>query len=494
MRVLIVSNVEVSLLNGDGNAQPLRLYRYLFLFFLLSLPLVNPIVHGDGVGYYAYARAPLIQHNLHFEEDWQHANLNFAQSRTDAGGQLLPEEYTETGYVSNLFTVGPAILWMPFLVIAHILVLLARMFGAHTLADGFSFPYILAMAVGTVVYGFLGLLLSFSLAKKYLGEWFAFFATVAVWFGSSLPVYMYFNPAWSHAHSAFAVALFLWYWDKTRGARSNGQWLLLGLLAGLLVDVYFPNGVFLLLPLLESLRGYAVRWKSPEQKIAPLLIGNFLFASLFLLTLLPTFITRRIIFGGFLRFGSYSHLTWDWSAPHWRDVLFSPDHGLFSWTPLLLLALYGLLIVPRAARELAVYLGAASLAFYYVISSYPYWDGLSSFGNRFFISLTPVFVFGVAAFLNRFANIFSNLRVARAASAVLIGCFIVWNLGMIYQWGTHLIPVRGPISFREAAYNQFHVVPGQISSRLRSYFLRRGDFMQQIEQKDLEQLKQRPQP
>jgi hypothetical protein len=36
----------------------------LLIFFLCTLPLVNPIVHGDGVGYYAYVRAPLIEHNF----------------------------------------------------------------------------------------------------------------------------------------------------------------------------------------------------------------------------------------------------------------------------------------------------------------------------------------------------------------------------------------------------------------------------------------------
>jgi hypothetical protein len=36
----------------------------LLLLFLCTLPLVNPIVHGDGVGYYAYVRAPLIEQSL----------------------------------------------------------------------------------------------------------------------------------------------------------------------------------------------------------------------------------------------------------------------------------------------------------------------------------------------------------------------------------------------------------------------------------------------
>ena len=97
--------------------------------------------------------------------------------------------------------------------------------GSNVAADGFSAPYRFAMALGTAVYGFLGLLLAMRLAAKYVGERWAFLATVAIWWASSLPVYMYFNPSWSHAHSAFVVALFLWFWHETRDARSTMQWI-----------------------------------------------------------------------------------------------------------------------------------------------------------------------------------------------------------------------------------------------------------------------------
>jgi hypothetical protein len=40
--------------------------RWLLLFFLCSLPFLNPWVRGDGVGYYAYVGAPLIEHSLDF--------------------------------------------------------------------------------------------------------------------------------------------------------------------------------------------------------------------------------------------------------------------------------------------------------------------------------------------------------------------------------------------------------------------------------------------
>src|SRR6267378_510002 len=472
-----------------------RFVRILLVLFLLSLPLVNPIVHGDGVGYYAYARAPLIQHNLRFEEDWRHANLYFSEARTLPGGQLNPNQYTETGYVGNLFSIGPAMLWTPFLLAAHATVLSATALGAHIPANGFSTPYILAMALGTSIYGFLGLLFSYSLARKYVEERWAFLSTLAIWGATSLPVYMYFNPAWSHAHSAFAVALFLWYWDRTRDCRTFLQWSLLGFLAGLILDVYFPNGVFLLLPLIESILAY---WNSLHARdfrsIGPIFTANLSFTIAAMLAFLPTLITRSIIFGGFFRFGAYTAVPWDWGAPNWRLVLFSSEHGLLSWTPILALALLGLFFPPRAARSLTLYLAVAAAAFYYVISSYPYWHGMASFGNRFFISLTPVFVFGLALLLRRFAQLFRSPRRAFAAASALIFLLVAWNVGLIFQWGSHLIPARGPISFSEMAHNQFFVVPHQLSADLQRYLFKRKALMQQIEDRDLQQLKNHPPP
>jgi hypothetical protein len=461
--------------------------RGLFLLFLLSMPLVNPIVHGDGVGYYAYARAALIQHNLQFEDDWRHGNLSFAQSRLAPNGQLRPEEYAQTGYVNNLFTVGPALLWFPFLLLAHFFVLTSHLFGAHIAADGFSWPYLVAMAVGTAIYGFLGLLLAFSLARKYVQEKWAFLATLGIWFASSLPVYMYFNPAWSHAHSAFVVALFLWYWDRTRPARTTAQWMLLGLAGGLMVDVYYPNGVFLLLPLIESLVSYFSLVKAGSRVAAKLLLRNLLFGAMLFVSILPIFLTRKVIFGGYLRLGSYSNLEWDWRAPHWASVLFSSDHGLLSWTPLLGLAVLGLFFAPPRARAMALYLGMGALTFFYVIASYPYWDGISSFGNRFFVSLTPVFVFGLALLLSAVSPWFSSSRRAFVASLAVLACFMLWNFGFIFQWGAHLIPVRGPIVWSEMVHNQFVVVPRELSDQLRVYLFRRHALMRQIEQRDIEQ-------
>jgi len=207
-------------LNSELQTQSCQFERILLVIFLFTLPLLNPWVRGDGVGYYAYARAPLIEHNLDFTHDYQAANDSFREGRLDENGQPKEEFRTRTGHLDNHFTVGPAMLWSPFLLVAHGGVLFARALGSKIPADGFSAPYRYAMALGTGLYGFLALLLSFRLARKYVGPMWSFVATIAIWWASSLPVYMYFNPSWSHAHSAFMVALFLWYWDATREHRA----------------------------------------------------------------------------------------------------------------------------------------------------------------------------------------------------------------------------------------------------------------------------------
>ena len=481
--------------------QTRRMEHRLLLLFLLSLVLLNPWVRGDGVGYYAFARAPLIEHSLHFERDYIAANTSFREGRLDEHGQPKQIFRTPTGHLDNHFTVGPAILWAPFLLPAHGGVLLARALGSQVPADGFSAPYRVAMALGTAFWGFLGLLLAFRLARQYAGDLWAFLATVAIWWASSLPVYMYFNPSWSHAHSAFAVSLFVFYWHQTREARTLRQWCLLALIAGLMLNVYYPNAILLTILVIDALREYAPAFRRGTAiggaSVSQLLARHLLFVAVTLLCLLPTFVAHYIVYGSPFStgYGSYESVqNWSWRSPHFLAVLFSSEHGLFSWTPLLLLATIGLVLLQWREPRVGTPVLAAVLAFYVFIACYPDWAGISSFGNRFFISLTPLFILGLSVLLQRFATLFRSRRAAVATATSVLAALILWNAGFMFQWGVHLIPPRGPISWREMIHNQFHVVPRQTAAHLENYLFHRHDLMRQIEDRDVEQLKKRSEP
>jgi hypothetical protein len=457
--------------------------------FILTLPLANPWVRGDGVGYYAYIHALLIRQDLHFETEWRAGNSTFIKGRLDGNGDLTAGQYTRTGYVANHWSIGPSILWAPFLAPVHLVMLGLRRAGAPVDPDGFSKPYTVTMGVVTVLYGFIGLLLCYKLACRHVEERWAFLATLGIWFASSLPVYMYFNPSWSHAHSVFSVALFLWFWDRTRPDRTLGQWIILGLLSGLMLNVYYPNAALLLVPLFESLSRYWRRWRAPERDLGALgrlFTANLVYLLITVTAFLPTLITRYIIYGHPLVFG-YEE-AWRWKSPMLLAVLFSADHGMLTWTPILIPALLGLFLFWKYDRQFAAYLVAAFLAFYYLISSHTDWDGLASFGNRFFISLTPLFILGLSVFLNEAARRVKSARTVAAAAIPVMCLLVLWNWAFIFQWGTHLVPARGPISWSQMVSNQVTVVPRQVFGKVSFYFGNRGAMMQTIEQEDVKQL------
>ena len=62
----------------------------------------------------------------------------------------------------------------------------------------------------------------------------------------------------------------------------------------------------------------------------------------------------------------------------------------------------------------------------------------------------------------------------------------------MFQWGSHLVPARGPISFSAMIHNQFFVVPRQVAGKLEIYLFRRRKLMQQIEEGDIQQMQQQP--
>ncbi|MGC1684278.1 MAG: hypothetical protein WA734_01540 [Candidatus Acidiferrales bacterium] len=463
----------------------------LLVLFLITLPLVNPWVRGDGVGYYAYVRAMLIEGRLDFVKDWQHANQSFQMYRVGPDGKPKQAGYTATGHLDNHFAIGPSILWSPFLIVVHGTVVLADRLGARIPADGFSWPYLDTMAFATALYGFLALLISFELARRYFPQRWALLATIGIWFASSLPVYMYFNPSWSHAHSAFIVALFLWYWDRTRGTRTIFQWAILGLIAGLLMDVYYPNVFLLLAPVMESLQHYykGIRRSSNNRSLGQLVLGNLAFMVTTIIAFLPTPITRMVIYGRPFASGYGDVGKWSWLRPHLLRILFSSDHGLVSWTPIILFAALGLFVVLRLDRQLGAILITILFAYDYLIACSPFWDGLSSFGNRYFLPLTPIFIIGLAGTFTAIEEFWNAQRaklLAYGATAILI----VWNLGFIFQWGTHLVPARGPISWREMTHNQFTVVPVAIVDNVERYILHRHALMNDIEKSDVKQLEQ----
>jgi hypothetical protein len=441
--------------------------RALGVALLLTLPLANPYLRGEGNGHYAYLTSVLVDGDLHFEDEYRRGDPDFVTSTfRRADGHLWPPLAVPSGYVRNQWPAGAAVLWAPAFLQVHALAVLLRAMGAAVTADGYALAYRIACAVATAAYAALGLLLAARLAARRTTAAAAVAAAAAVWLGTSLPVYMYFLPFYGHALASFVAALFLFWWLERRPERTR-DWLVWGVVAGLLVAVDHFAAPLLLVAALEC----AMRrdgWALAARRAAAFAAGTVLGA-------LPELAAKWVLHGSPLRSGRLTHFYWD--APRLLETGFATQHGLFLWTPLVLAAVVGLALLAWRAPRVGGPLLAAFAGCYYLVACYELWHGSSSFGNRFFVPLTPVFVIGLAVLLDALLRALRRLpRPARAAAlAAPVALLVLWNAGLMFQAGAGMMPRQGPVDVAVVARNQVTAVPRRVLGFALRYVRARGE-------------------
>ena len=207
--------------------------------FVVSLPAVTPRIYAsDEIQYFSYLRSLWFDHDVSFENEYQYFyGLNIG--RGEGFHATFLEQYTDAGRRPSFATIGSAVLWSPFYAGAD---LLTRVTGGP--ADGFSRPYVAAVAYGSAFYGFAAILLSIAAARRIAGP--GLLAGIVIWLGTPLLFYMYVSPPYSHACSAFAVALFVTIWLHARERWSVRGAIALGL-SGALMSMVREQDVFLAL-------------------------------------------------------------------------------------------------------------------------------------------------------------------------------------------------------------------------------------------------------
>jgi hypothetical protein len=126
-----------------------RQWILLIALFVVSLPAVTPRIYSsDEIQYFAYLRSVWFDRDLSFENEYRYF-YDRGVARSDGFHETFLERATETGLRINFGTIGCAILWAPFYAAGHAA---ASLTGAPQ--DGYSTPYLAAVAHGSAFYGF----------------------------------------------------------------------------------------------------------------------------------------------------------------------------------------------------------------------------------------------------------------------------------------------------------------------------------------------------
>ena len=391
----------------------------------LMLSMHPPAVKYDGTFYYSILRSLFFDGDLDFHDEA--ARYPWI---TDSYGKRLPN-----GLISNPFAVGSALLWAPFFAAAH--VYCQSILDLN--CDGYSYPYILAINIGTIAWIVLGLMLLLGALRQIESPQRSktpLFTVSAMALGSPLLFYTLVDLDYSHGNSFFAASLWFFILVRAYQSQRTTPWssLALGLAIGLLYLVRWQDAIYGLL-----ITPIVFRWFRLGDTVSPICFagGAIIMASLqsvfwWILYGAPFTIPQG---ANFLRFSHIEGI----------KFLFSTWNGVFLWHPVFLICMSGLLwgIVrlskgqDRDLRLLALSgLGVVLIEMVISAMSVDWWSG-GAFGQRRLVSLVPIMALGLSLFFSRFLKPYIHLKQVFAGVVLICAMLNILTL-LRYQQG--LVP------------------------------------------------------
>jgi len=372
------------------------------------------IVH-DVVLYYQYLPAAIIHKDL---------SLNFTKEDPEFYKNKVWKITTDKGRAVSKMTMGLAVLYSPFFLVAHAL---AEKSGYP--ADGYTIPYRIALIISSVFYAIIGFIFLIRLLRKYFARGIIALTILAIGLGTNLYFYTTLEPTMSHAYSFFLFAAFIYFVDLWVQKQNWLSTVLIGLFGGLIILVRPTNGIiFLILPLwnIES-------WTDLKERIILFFrkFGKTIAISLLtVLVFLPQVVYWKYTTGDYF-FYSYRNEQFFFNDPAFIQGLFSFRKGWLIYTPIMTFSLLGIIVLYFRNRKLfwPVFI-FTFLNLYVVFSWWCWWYG-GGFGQRALIESYALLAIPFAAFTK---YIFSRKLIFRTIFLIFFLCFIGLNMFQTRQY------------------------------------------------------------
>ncbi|MEO5897546.1 MAG: hypothetical protein ABIS06_17790 [Vicinamibacterales bacterium] len=403
--------------------------------YVYATGLAPEPIRSDGFSYYVYLPSWFL-----------HGDTTLTRVAQDCCGGAFPDNtgiyrWPGTRRWVNVHPIGVALMQAPFFSTAHALTR-----WTNLSADGFTLYYQHAAGLAGLIMIVGGLALLRRLLLRHFSDGVTSATLVTLLLGTNLYHYATFDSSYSHPYSFVLVAAFInliaaWYQQP-----SSRTSVLIGVVAGLIVIVRHPNAL-----LLNLFWMYGVVHLRSAIALADLYVRHR--AALLRIVLVAALVISPQLAlyyqaTGQLIVSSYGELGFNWRSPRIVDVLFSVTKGLFFWSPMLVIAVAGLLRLGRSAGSLRPYAAPAALLLavhLYVIASWWDWQLGGSYGSRGFVDVLPLFAIGLASAFEW--TVHSTLRRTMVGAIVAAGLFLS-VLQMLQYW-------HGLIPYNDMTWDQY---------------------------------------
>jgi hypothetical protein len=474
------------------------------------------LVRNDGVAYFLYARALVLEGSTDPTDGCRRIEARSGPGARDPMGPLaaLHESLRRvpgTGRVALPWPVGAGVLMAPFY---------AAGWGAERLAasrqgrapDSFGFLPQYFYGLGAAAYGLLGCWASFRAAARVAPAGAAAASVLALVLAGPAVFYVFLHPAMSHAPSLGLAALLVLLWWRLWDAGRAGTAELAGLAAllGLLVLVRYQNVVFAVLPaaLWARLAGRG-QWRSARAAataaVAAALAGaaplalevSHLAQTGELRWTRPVAWAEGLVGGAGRRAAAgagaagasgaaagetagraaaaaggaaggggaapdgrdvtLAQNRFDFTSPHFADVLLSCQHGAFYWTPVLGLGTAAL-AWQALRRGWARALGAVLLAGVYLVgclTGRTNWSGDNAYGMRYLTESVPLLAPALAVWIGA-----ATRPAARSAWALGLALLVAANGLLMLAFARRTISHQFCVTWSQMAAGVVRALPG----------------------------------
>jgi len=353
----------------------------IFLFFAFGFNLYRVI--GDGALYYG-----------------------FLENIIDV--MIHPEKSLKTGFMQS----GCAYFNAPFYIVARIL---EKLFQKNWDFNGITLRTI-SINLASNFYMLMSIILSVRVLKK-LNFKRIITSVFAVLFSTYAFVAAVITPSWSHTVDIFVITLFIYMFLEYEDSKPfKSAWL--GILQVICLLVRYLN-ILLMAPIITY-----YFCKKEYAKI------KYFFAG-FIGTAWIIPLIFYIYNGGFFtafyskeitRLQLNSIVFW---PKYFFKYLVHPLHGLFIWSPVLVLSVTGLLIFPKEKKKIGYLFFTIWLLYVFVYGYNPHYHCGWSFSNRYLSGLFLIYIIGLAAFLERYKN---------KRSVFLVICCTFYSIFLFFNW------------------------------------------------------------
>jgi glycosyltransferase involved in cell wall biosynthesis len=382
------------------------------------------VIEWDAISYYAYLPATLIYNDL---------SLSFIDGYDGPHRFVFwPEKGPDGKYLIKT-TMGLSVMWLPFFIAGNFTALIT---GAD--AGGYSEPYKFFLLISALFYLLTGLIYLRRILITHFSDKVVSLVLAGFAFGTNLYWYTLFQGTMAHVYSFALMSVFVWYsmdWYRTKklevsppksepapgrhkaergGVASQSEagvvcqstgtghsvWhiIRLGLLLGLISLIRPTNIIIIIFFVFYGV----ISGKDLRNRIRELAAGYKYILLMLLMVILvwvPQMIYWKEMTGHWLYFSYGSDERFFFGDPAIIKGLFSYRKGLFIYTPLLLFAFAGIILLwmKRSPHALPVTL-FVPLNIYIIFSWWCWWYG-GGFGQRAFIDSYALMAVSAAALL-----------------------------------------------------------------------------------------------